>query len=88
MFVALLIYDYERNLTLIYLSNPFNQISSSQSNKMLRLNFIADGTEKRLINEVYDFAKSIAELQLTESELALYSALVLLQPGKLNFISP
>lgn len=42
----------------------------------------ADATEKRLINEVYDFAKSIAELQLTESELALYSALVLLQPGK------
>lgn len=42
----------------------------------------ADVTEKRLITEVYDFAKSIAELQLTESELALYSALVLLQPGK------
>lgn len=41
-----------------------------------------DATEKRLINEIYDFAKSIAELQLTESELALYSALVLLQPGK------
>lgn len=43
----------------------------------------ADATEKRLISEVYDFAKSIAELHLTESELALYSALVLLQPGKL-----
>lgn len=47
-----------------------------------RPNHVADATEKRLINEVYDFAKSIAELQLTESELALYSALVLLQPGK------
>lgn len=44
----------------------------------------ADATEKRLISEVYEFAKSIAELQLTESELALYSALVLLQPGKFN----
>lgn len=46
----------------------------------------ADATEKRLITEVYDFAKSIAELQLTESELALYSALVLLQPGKSRII--
>lgn len=42
----------------------------------------ADATEKRLVTEVYDFARSIAELQLTESELALYSALVLLQPGE------
>jgi hypothetical protein len=48
----------------------------------------ADVTEKRLITEVYDFAKSIAELQLTESELALYSALVLLQPGKLSVYDP
>lgn len=48
----------------------------------MRTHTTADATEKRLITEVYDFAKSIAELQLTESELALYSALVLLRPGK------
>ena len=47
----------------------------------------ADVTEKRLITEVYDFAKSISELRLTESELALYSALVLLQPGKFLYHS-
>lgn len=58
------------------LTNPLNVSSYAQLNRS------ADATEKRLITEVYDFAKSIAELQLTESELALYSALVLLQPGK------
>lgn len=54
----------------------------SNHNHLIDSSFTADATEKRLINEVYDFAKSIAELQLSESELALYSALVLLQPGK------
>lgn len=71
---------------------PINFITKSNKSTNLTLNLhhisrrerqTADATEKRLINEVYDFAKSIAELQLTESELALYSALVLLQPGEL-----
>ena len=57
----------------------FGRISKRE---LITYEHTVDVTEKRLITEVYDFAKSIAELQLTESELALFSALVLLQPGK------
>lgn len=38
--------------------------------------------EMRLVSFVFDFARSIAEMKLTETELALYSAVVLLSPGK------
>lgn len=38
--------------------------------------------EIRLILSVFDFVRSIAELELTETELGLYSAYTLLNPGK------
>ena len=44
--------------------------------------------EMRLVNFVFDFARSIAEMKLTETELALYSAVVLLSPGSHNLLSP
>lgn len=64
--------------------SPLDHNNNQLNAAGLTLPSIADATEKRLITEVYEFAKSIAELQLTESELALYSALVLLQPGKFD----
>ncbi|XP_042902546.1 probable nuclear hormone receptor HR3 isoform X1 [Parasteatoda tepidariorum] len=42
----------------------------------------ADTSEMKLVNNTFEMAKSIAELKLTESELALYSASVLLQPDR------
>lgn len=43
--------------------------------------------EMRLVNLVFDFARSIAEMKLTETELALYSAVVLLSPGTCSFVN-
>ncbi|KAK6619943.1 hypothetical protein RUM44_006343 [Polyplax serrata] len=46
--------------------------------------FTTDTSEMKLVTSVFEFAKSIAELKLTETELALYSAVVLLsgdRPG-------
>ncbi|XP_035221414.1 probable nuclear hormone receptor HR3 isoform X1 [Stegodyphus dumicola] len=39
-------------------------------------------SELKLVNNTFEMAKSIAELKLTESELALYSASVLLSPDR------
>ena len=36
----------------------------------------------KLVHQVFDFAKSIAEMGLSQRELALYSAYILLQEGK------
>lgn len=38
--------------------------------------------EMKLVNNVFEFAKTIAELKLTDTELGLYSALVLLQADR------
>lgn len=43
----------------------------------------SDQAEAKLVSCIFDMAKSIAELKLTETELALYSAAVLLSPGKI-----
>lgn len=43
--------------------------------------FTSDTAEMKLVTCVFEMAKSIAELKLTETELALYSACVLLSPG-------
>ena len=40
--------------------------------------------EMNLVTQIFEFAKSLAEMQLSEMVLALYSAYVLLQEGKLN----
>lgn len=40
-----------------------------------------DTVEAKLVSSVFDFAKNLAELKLTEIQLALYSAFVLLSSG-------
>lgn len=47
----------------------------------------SDAQERKLVQSAFEFAKSIAEMKLTESELALFSAYALLTPGKLNKIN-
>ena len=43
-----------------------------------------DTHEMRLVTEVFNFAKELAEMQLSEVALALYSAYILLQEGNIN----
>ncbi|CAG2104689.1 unnamed protein product [Medioppia subpectinata] len=42
----------------------------------------ADITESKLVNQSFDLAESIADLKLTESELALFSAYALISPDR------
>lgn len=44
--------------------------------------YTSDCSEMKLVAYIFETAKSIAELKLTETELALYQSLVLLWPGK------
>ncbi|KAK7865522.1 hypothetical protein R5R35_003220 [Gryllus longicercus] len=44
--------------------------------------FTTESAEMNLVRCVFEFAKSVAELKLTETELALYSACVLLQADR------
>lgn len=44
--------------------------------------FTSDTSEMKLVTSVFEVSKSVAELKLTETELALYSACVLLSPGE------
>lgn len=44
--------------------------------------YTPDCSEMKLVSYIFETAKSIAELKLTETELALYQSLVLLWPGK------
>lgn len=44
--------------------------------------YTSDSEEMRLVSRIFQTAKSIAELKLTETELALYQSLVLLWPGE------
>ena len=41
-----------------------------------------DTIEMKLVSQIFDFAKSIAEMRLSDVALALYSAYILLQEGK------
>jgi nuclear receptor subfamily 1 group F protein 4 len=43
--------------------------------------FTTETAEMKLVTCVFEFAKGVAELKLTETELALYSACVLLSAG-------
>lgn len=45
--------------------------------------YTSDSEEMRLVSRIFQTAKSIAELKLTETELALYQSLVLLWPGNI-----
>ena len=44
-----------------------------------------DTTEMKLVSQIFDFAKSIAEMRLSDVALALYSAYILLQEGKFYY---
>ncbi|XP_044009516.1 probable nuclear hormone receptor HR3 isoform X3 [Aphidius gifuensis] len=44
--------------------------------------FTSDTAEMKLVSCVFEIARSVAELKLTETELALYSAAVLLSPDR------
>lgn len=44
--------------------------------------YTTDTAEMKLVSCVFELARSVAELKLTETELALYSAAVLLSPGE------
>lgn len=46
--------------------------------------YTSDSFEMKLVAFIFETAKSIAELKLTETELALYQSLVLLWPGEIN----
>ena len=45
-----------------------------------------DTVEAKLVSAVFDFAKNLAELKLSEMQLALYSAYVLLSSGNNEYI--
>lgn len=47
--------------------------------------YTSDCSEMKLVAYIFETAKSIAELKLTETELALYQSLVLLWPGEYTF---
>lgn len=42
----------------------------------------SETTEMKLVNNAFDFARSIAEVKMNDTELALYSAYVLLSPDR------
>ena len=44
--------------------------------------YTSNVVEMKLVAGIFETAKAIAELKLTETELALYQSLVLLWPGK------
>lgn len=44
---------------------------------------IADITESKLVTQAFQFAENIADLKMNDAELALFSAFVLISPGKL-----
>lgn len=44
--------------------------------------YTSNSNEMKLVGGIFETAKTIAELKLTETELALYQSLVLLWPGK------
>lgn len=44
--------------------------------------YTSDNSEMKLVACIFETVRSIAELKLTETELALYQSLVLLWPGE------
>lgn len=48
----------------------------------------SESVEMKLVSSVFEFAKNIAELKLTDSQFGLYAAVVLLQSGKTNLWCP
>lgn len=46
--------------------------------------YTSNSNEMKLVGGIFETAKTIAELKLTETELALYQSLVLLWPGEIK----
>ena len=44
--------------------------------------------EMTLVSQIFDCARTIAELKLSEVALSLYSAYILLQSGNANLLKP
>lgn len=49
--------------------------------------YTSNSLEMKLVAGIFETAKSIAELKLTETELALYQSLVLLWPGERRILT-
>ena len=45
-----------------------------------------DTIEMKLVSQIFDFAKSVADMRLSDEALALYSAYILLQEGMYNHL--
>lgn len=73
-------------LAIIRMSRFFDLMQNSvlYGDIMLPLDafYTSDTAEMKLVSCVFEMAKSIAELKLTELEIALYSACVLFSPGE------
>ena len=54
----------------------------SDRNLTFDLCFVSDEEELQLQNQIFDFVKTLQVINLTESELALFSATLLVRPGK------
>ena len=46
-----------------------------------------DTIEMKLVSQIFDFAKSVADMRLSDEALALYSAYILLQEGMYNHLN-
>ena len=44
-----------------------------------------DTTEMKLVSQIFDFARALAEFRLSDEQLALYSGYILLQDGESIF---
>lgn len=51
--------------------------------KMFSLSFFSAQGCDDLVNAVFDLAKSLSRIQMSEEEMALFSAAVLLSPGEI-----
>ena len=46
-----------------------------------------DTTEMKLVSQIFDFARALAEFRLSDEQLALYSGYILLQDGEYLFFN-
>ena len=83
MFVVLLVGSFE--LAVLRMSRYFdlsqNCVLYADTLLPQEAFFTTETAEMKLVTCVFEFAKGVAELKLTETELALYSACVLLSAG-------
>jgi hypothetical protein len=54
----------------------------------IRFIYFSDEEETHLRDSIFELVKILLSFNLNESEIALYSALILIRPGKENVIYP